>query len=249
MRLTVVGCSGTYPGPESPCSSYLVEHDGFRLVLDLGNGSVGALARYVDVLAIDAVHLSHLHGDHCLDLVPFAYALRYPRPGDQPAKLPVYGPRGTQERLENAFDVPRPGYLDDVYDVREVSVGRRAIGPFAATLARTNHPVECHAIRLDADGQSLVFSGDSGASADLTDLARGVDLLLCEATYADGVEHPPDIHLTPRQAGEHAAAAGAGRLVLTHLLPWADPGAAQASASAVFGGPVEIARPGAEYPL
>lgn len=249
MRLTVVGCSGTYPGPDSPCSAYLVEHDGFRLVLDLGNGSVGALARYADPLGVDAVHLSHLHGDHCLDLVPFTYARRYPPPGTRPGVLPVYGPTGTQERLENAFDVPKPGYMDDVFAVHEVASGRHTIGPFAVTLARTNHPVECHAIRLEAGGRSLVYSGDTGVSDAVADLARGVDLFVCEGTYADGGDHPPDVHLTPAQAAEHAERAEVGRLVLTHLLPWADHEAARDAAAARFDGPVEVARPGAVYAL
>ena len=77
MKLTVVGCSGSGPGPKSPASCYLVEHDGFRLLLDLGNGAFGPLQSYVDPAAIDAVFLSHLHADHCLDIAPFVVWHRY----------------------------------------------------------------------------------------------------------------------------------------------------------------------------
>ena len=67
MRLTVIGCSGSFPGPDSPASCYLVEHDGFRLLLDLGNGSLGVLQRYIALDEIDGIALTHLHADHCLD--------------------------------------------------------------------------------------------------------------------------------------------------------------------------------------
>ena len=99
MRLTVIGCSGSAPGADSPASCYLVEHDGFRLVLDLGNGALGALARYVDPLTIDAVLVSHLHADHCLDLVAYSYALRY-HPAGPVRRVPVHGPAGLAERIE-----------------------------------------------------------------------------------------------------------------------------------------------------
>lgn len=246
MRLTVVGCSGTYPGPASACSCYLVEHDGFSLVLDLGNGALGALARYTDVLQVGSVFVSHLHGDHCLDLVPYTYARRYP-PGERLDRLHVYGPEGTQRRLENSFDEPRPGYVDDVFHVREVREGRLRIGSFDVTLARTNHPVECYAIRLEAGGSAFVYTGDTAASEAVVDLARAADLFLCEATYVDGRDNPPNVHMTATDAGMHAAKAGVGRLVLTHLHPGTDPDESLRSAREVFRGPVAVARPGAVY--
>jgi ribonuclease BN (tRNA processing enzyme) len=126
MRLTVVGCSGSMPGPDSAASCYLLEADGFQLVVDLGNGALGGLQRYTALSRIDAVALSHLHADHCLDLP---------------------------------------------------------------------------------------------------------DL-------------PPDLHLCGRQAGQHAARAGAGRLILTHLDPDNDPGPNLAGAAGAFGGPVILAVPG-----
>ena len=77
MRLTVLGCSGSGPGPKSAASCYLVEHEGFRLLLDLGNGAFGALQGLADPDRIDAVFLSHLHADHCLDVAPFVVWHRY----------------------------------------------------------------------------------------------------------------------------------------------------------------------------
>ena len=71
MDLTIVGCSGSFPGPASPASCYLITADGFRLVVDLGNGAFGALQRYASGEDIDAVLISHLHADHCLDMISY----------------------------------------------------------------------------------------------------------------------------------------------------------------------------------
>src|SRR5580698_10882582 len=84
MRLTIIGCSGSFPGPESPASSYLLEAEGFRLVLDLGNGALGVLQRHASLYDIDAVALSHLHADHCLDMCGYWVARRYGPGGPQP---------------------------------------------------------------------------------------------------------------------------------------------------------------------
>ncbi len=98
MHLTVVGCAGSFPGPDSPASCYLLEADGFRLVIDLGNGSLGALQRYASLSGIDAVCLSHLHIDHCVDLYSYSIARSYHPDGQLPA-IPVYGQAGTAERI------------------------------------------------------------------------------------------------------------------------------------------------------
>src|ERR1700754_3975798 len=102
MRLTIIGCSGSFPGPESPASSYLLEAGGFRLVLDLGNGALGRLQRHASLYEIDAVGLSHLHPDHCIDMTSYWVARRSSPPGPQPA-IPVYAPDRAAERLSLAY--------------------------------------------------------------------------------------------------------------------------------------------------
>jgi ribonuclease BN (tRNA processing enzyme) len=200
VRLTVLGCAGTFPSAESPCSGYLVEHDGFRLVVDLGAGALGALQRHVGLLDVDAVYVSHLHADHCIDLVAYSYARRY-HPGGIPPRLPVYGPQGLAARLCGAFEEPPADGLLDVFDFREVPVGTRSIGPFTVTAVRTEHPVECHGLRLEAGGRSLVYSGDTAASPALVRLAHDADVLLCEASWPDDAANPPGLHLSGREAG------------------------------------------------
>jgi ribonuclease BN (tRNA processing enzyme) len=248
MRLTVLGCSGTYPGPTSACSSYLVEQDGFRLVVDAGNGSLGELQKHCDILDVDAVLLSHLHSDHCLDLVANSYARRY-HPNGLPPKLPVYGPVGTRERLCAAFERWPEDSLGDVYGFRTIVSGRLEVGPFQVDLARVNHPVEAYGVRLSAAGSSMTYSGDTGVCDQLVHLARGSDLFLCEASFLADADNPPDIHLTGQQAGEHATRAGVGRLVLTHLVPWGDPRQTGEEASASFDGDLDFARVGVAHDI
>jgi len=244
----VLGCAGTFPGPDSPCSGYLVEHDGFRLVVDLGAGVLGHLQRHVGLLDVDAVYVSHLHADHCIDLVAYSYARRY-HPDGVPPVLPVYGPAGLAQRVCDAFEAPPPEGLRDVFDFREVATGTRQIGPFTVTTDRMNHPVECHGLRLVAGGRTLVYSGDTGQSDALVALAADADLLLVEASWPDSPTQPPGIHLSGREAGEHATRARARRVLLTHLVPWADAQAVLAEARASYAGPVELAGCGASYDL
>ena len=246
MRLTVLGCSGTFPGPESACSGYLLEHDGYRLVVDLGSGVLSQLQRHIGLLDVDAVYVSHLHADHCIDLVAYSYARRY-HPDGVPPPLPVYGPAGTEQRIRSCYEQPPSQGLEDVYDFREVAPGTHQLGPFTVTAARVNHPVECHGLRIEAGGRSLAYSGDTGESDVLVGLAEGVDAFLCEASWTSSGDNPPDIHLSGRQAGEHAAKAGAGRLLLTHLVPWADPQVILAEAADAFGGPTELVTGGTSY--
>src|SRR5260370_4867242 len=98
MRVTVVGYAGSFPGPDSAASCYLLEAEGFRLILDLGNGALGVLQRYAELFGVDAICLSHLHADHCVDLGSYWVARQYTADGPRPP-IPVHGPRGTAERV------------------------------------------------------------------------------------------------------------------------------------------------------
>jgi ribonuclease BN (tRNA processing enzyme) len=244
MRLTVLGCAGSFPGPDSPCSSYLVEADGFRLLLDLGAGALSGLQRYASLTSVDAIMLSHLHADHILDACNYVVVRRYAPDGPYPT-LPVYGPAGTAARLAAAYG---EGPLDDVYEFHELRPGSLSVGPFTVTVDRMNHPVDTYGMRVEHGGRVLAYSADTAPCEALLRLAQGADLFLCEASYPDGEQNPPDLHLTGREAGEAATKAGVGRLVLTHLVAaWCSETNVVDSASAAFAGPVEVARVGARF--
>jgi ribonuclease BN (tRNA processing enzyme) len=249
VKLTIIGCAGTFPGPDSPCSSYLLEHDGFRLLLDAGNGSTGVLQRTIGLLDLDAVVISHLHGDHFLDLITYTYARRY-HPDGMPECLPVYGPTDIEAHVAGAFGRPVGDLLAEVYEFRPVTgAGRIEVGPFTIDLAPVNHPVETYGMRLMAGGRSVAYSADSGACDELVKLAREADAFLCEASYLDGDDNPPDIHLTGKEAAEHAARADVGRLLLTHLVPWGDPDRTLSEATTAYSGDIAIASSGAVFDI
>jgi ribonuclease BN (tRNA processing enzyme) len=243
MRLTIVGCAGSFPGPDSPASCYLVEHDGHRIVLDMGNGAFGHLQRHTDVYAIDGVVLSHLHADHCLDIAAYYVARKYHPDGPKPV-IPVLGPTGTAERMARAYDLPPEEGMHGEFEFRD-HVDETEIGPFRIRTARVNHPVETYGIRVEAGGRSLVFSGDTGSCDPLVELARGTDLALFEASFLSRYpDLPPNLHLTAAQAADHATRAGVDKLILTHLVPWTPQDETLEEADAVFGGALALAAPG-----
>lgn len=242
MKLTVVGCSGSIPGPDSPASCYLVEHEGFRVVVDMGHGSLGALQRHVRLDAVDAIVLSHLHADHCIDLTALHVAHRY-GPYDFTGPIPVYGPSHAADHVASASGMSSTRALHESFSFRELSTAA-SVGPFRMSAERVAHPVEAYAVRFAAGEASLTYSGDTAPCSALTRLAAGVDVLLAEASFVAGDDNVPNLHLTGREAGQCAQDAGARRLVITHVPPWHDTGVAKAEASAVFSGPVDIATAG-----
>lgn len=241
MRLTVLGGCGAWPAAGQACSGYLMEHEGFRLLLDLGYATVPRLQEHVPVESVDAVFVTHGHPDHCADLNPLlrARALR-----DDPAPpLPVYALPGA---LDAVLALDRPGMLDDAYALREFAAGERLdIGPFRARTRLLPHSRPNAGVRLEVAGRVLAYTGDTGPSADVVELARGADVLLADASYVDEVPEDSRRHLgSARLAGRYAAESGVGRLVLTHLLPGTDEDAAREAAAATYAGPVDVATAG-----
>ncbi|MET8553667.1 MBL fold metallo-hydrolase [Streptomyces sp. NPDC004959] len=250
MKLTVVGCSGSIPSVDSPCSSYLVEADGFRLLLDMGNGALGELQRHIGLNELDAVVLSHLHADHCIDMCAYFVVRYYNADPLATTPLPVYGPDGTEERLTAAHgDTPTRSAMAEVFDFHTLKPGSFRIGPFTLHAEQVRHPVEAYGFRVEHEGRSLTYSGDTGPSAALDQLAADSDLFLCEAAFTDGKEEIPDLHLNGREAGESAQRASARRLVLTHIPPWTDPQLNLTAAREVYQGPLELAHTGAVYEI
>lgn len=250
MKLTIVGCAGSYPGPDSAASCYLVEapYDGrmFRLVLDLGNGALGSLQRHISLDTIDAVALSHLHADHCFDLCSLYVVRKYHPDGPMP-RLPVYGPEGTADRMARAYDIaPDPG-MHGEFDFRPYPAESFELGPFTVTARRVEHPVPAYGLRISHDGRALTYSGDTGPCGALDELAKDCDLLLAEASFVEGGDNPDALHLTGQQAAVAAERAGVGRLVLTHIPAWHDPELVLAEAAPHYSGDTSLASPAAVY--
>ncbi len=244
LSLTILGCSGSYPGPGEACSGYLVQAGQTNVVIDMGPGTLANLQRHIDIGAIDAVILTHRHPDHWTDLAGLSVAWKYAlnREG-----LLVYGTAETRtlaDELTSGLD-PTITWIDSA-DHMVVE-----IGALRATFARTDHYVETMAVRIDSvsTGQSLAYSADTGPDWSFASLGIGIDLALCEATNLAIDEGMGVLHLSARQAGVMTKAAGVPRLVLTHLWPEGDPEDYRAEAAEAFGGPVEIAMTNERYEL
>ena len=251
LRITVLGKSPAWQDADGACSGYLVQGAGQTVLLDCGPGVFSKLRRFVDYVDIDAVVISHLHADHIMDLVPFASGLRY-GPRRPPARQRMFAPPGaleafagmssatamSAEHIELAFDVT-------VYDPADTVT----IGGLKVRFQPVPHFIPANAVEFAAGGARFTFSADCAPNQELCDFAAGTDLLLIEATLPQPERDGDRGHLTPREAGEHGARAGAKRVVLTHFSDELDVEWARAEGERGFGAPVDAAYEGATYEL
>jgi ribonuclease BN (tRNA processing enzyme) len=234
VRLTVLGGVGAWPTADQACSGYLVEHDGFTLLVDPGYATFPALQALLPAAAVDAVLVSHGHPDHCADLNPL---LRARALGPSARVLPVHAPEGALDRVLALDQVP-------LAHACSVHVVERSfeVGPFRVDTWNLPHFVPNAGLRLTAGGRVIAYTGDTGPSPALVDLARDADVFVAEATFARHVlpaDNAPYLS-TAEQAGANAHRAGVGRLVLAHLWPGVDP----AEHLEAAGHPAEVAVPG-----
>jgi ribonuclease BN (tRNA processing enzyme) len=258
VRITVLGKSPSWQDADGACSGYLVEERETCVLLDCGNGVFSKLRCFRDYAAVDAVVISHMHADHFLDLVPFAYALTYaprqqPATGSHaPARPALHAPRGARDLFRRVVGAwGSEDLIEKAFDLQEYGAGDGlAIGSLKLRFSRVPHFVPTHAVEFSSvlDGAArFTFGADSGPSDDLVRFADGADLLMLEATLPTPESDGERGHLTPAEAGEHATRARARRLVLTHISDELDELWAKAEAEKFFRGPVTVAREGAVY--
>src|SRR5918992_912011 len=254
MRLTVLGKSPSWQDAGGACSGYLLEED--------GNGVFGKLRERIDYVDVDAVVISHLHADHFLDLVPFAYALTYaPRqqpvpvdrwPGtDCPACPELHVPPGARDTFRRGVGAGgNDDLIENAFDMREYDPSEELeVGPVRISFQPVPHFTETFAMLISSTNGSgrIVYGADSSPTDALAELASGADLILVEATLPRPERTGVRGHLTPGEAGEHARAAGAKRLVLVHISDELDADWARREAEEAFGGAGEGATGGASY--
>lgn len=250
---TVLGAGSILPRADFGCSGYALRPrpGGAVTLFDCGPGSVRMLGAVgIDLLDVRRVVVSHFHVDHCLDLFALFFARRNPELRPVPP-LELVGPVGLAAVLKGGEAAFGRWARDPDATLVEVALGAdgRGAAPradLALTCVATGHDPEALAWRADLpDGASVAYSGDSPESLAVAELARGVDLFVCECSHAD--EHGVPNHLTPGGAARLARAAGCGRLLLTHFYPGLEPRDARQVAARTFGGPIETARDGAVF--
>ncbi|MFC0114340.1 MBL fold metallo-hydrolase [Kibdelosporangium aridum] len=232
MQITVLGSCGAWPEPGRACSGFLVEHDGFRLVLDMGFGVASRLFEICPAESVNAVVVTHEHPDHCVDLNALLRARFY---GGMP-RIPLYCTPGVAGRL-NVVE-PNPP-LSAAFDIYELP-GGYSVGPFDLTGMLLPHHVPNSGVRLATKDSVLAYTGDTGPDPALAVLAKDADLFIAEATLIEPQQGTRTL-LTAREAGQWAARANAKRLLLTHFWPGSDRTAAVSSAYAEFSGDIAAA--------
>ena len=242
MKVHVIGSSGTFPVPGRPASGYLIEHSTTRIWCDAGPGTFVNLPVESDL--IDAVVISHQHPDHSTDVFTAFHSWTYrpePRTG-----VPLYTAQAVWDRMSAYLDKGQGSAFDDCFDFTPVWTGDSVeIGEVTVSFAEVDHSVPTVGSRYDANNKSLFFSGDTGPEGDWRELARGVDVFLCEAAYQGepGANQYPH-HLTATEAGQIARQVGAKRLFLTHIPPYLDVSRSVHEAEIAFDRPVGLAVPG-----
>jgi ribonuclease BN (tRNA processing enzyme) len=254
LTLTILGAGPAAPNPGGANSGYLVRQGDTAVLLDCGPGTAGQIALHVPPEQLTGAAISHFHPDHYFDLVALYYLLRFGPPRDAP--LPVWLPPGGRDFLDRFGQLvaDRPRMLEDVLSLREYPIKEPVrIGGLQFEFHPVKHYIPAYAMRVtDPAGTVLVFSGDVAPCDELPRAAIAADLLLCESALLDGSQDDKDPskrgHSSAAEAAAMATAAGAKRLVITHYRSGADNDAHHLrTAQAQFGGPIELARPGATY--
>ncbi len=239
MKVTVLGSCAAWPEPGRACSGYLVEHDGFRLVLDLGFATLPRLLQYCPNGTVDAVVVTHRHSDHCVDLNGLL-RVRYYGERTLP-RIPLLCPPDVAELVDTLEPRPR---LAELFDVHELP-GSHRVGPFRVQGVPLPHYVPNAGVRLTTANRTLAYTGDTGPDPALARLGERADLYIMEATLQSEPDpgEPRNV-LTAREAGHWAREAGARRLLLTHFWPGADRGVSLRQAAETFDGEILAAEEG-----
>lgn len=257
MRVTIVGCAGGMPRPNTPSSGYLVETTQATVLLDCGPGVAGPVAGYISPERLDAVVITHMHIDHCHDLLPLGKSMVPRVPPAQVGRTRLFVPPGAGATLRQharlypigdggTHDARLDRVFDEVFDVCEYQPDTSlSINGARLDMISMRHRAPSCGIRVSDGASTLAYSGDAGMDDALVELAREADLLLCDATLSEP-ETDGHGHLCGAQAGEVAKLAQVARLVLTHMVRDDDVWATRLrnDAASVFDGLIDIAKPG-----
>ena len=224
MHVTILGSGTAIPMRGRGSPSLTVFMNDVPILFDMGPGTLGQMARLgIGPEKIEKIFLTHFHPDHTADLIHFLFACRNPEILKRRSPFSIYGPLGLQE-LINALQTAYPGWLDFPNELMKIAELPCTEHPwydhthYRIKTAPAEHTPRSLAYRFEnANGKSVVISGDTGYSDAIIRLAQGADLLILEAALPDN--QPLKGHLTPSLAGRMAHLAGVKRLVLTHFYP------------------------------
>ncbi|MFE8696298.1 MBL fold metallo-hydrolase [Cytobacillus sp. FJAT-53684] len=236
MKFTVIGCWGGYPKADEASSGYLLEHEGFQLMLDFGSGVLAKMQKIIQPEDIDGVILSHYHPDHIADIGVLQHArLIQGFLGNKTECLPIYG----HEKDEQEFS--KLTYKEITKGIAYQVDQTLKIGPFTIQFLQTDHPVLCYAMRIEADGKSLVYTADTSYKEEFVPFSNGADLLVCECNFYKHQNGKSAGHMTSYDAGTLAQKANVKKLLLTHLPHYGNIEDLKEEAAEMYSGPIALA--------
>lgn len=242
MKLTVIGLWGAYPKANEASSGYLLEQDGFKLLIDCGSGVLSKMQQFVKPTEIDACITSHYHPDHIADIGVLQHAILVDMyVSGKKKNLPIYG-----------HDLDKQGFQTLTYKEQTTGIAYQIdkvlqIGPFSITFLQTKHPVPCFAMRIEADRKVLVYTADSAYQSSFIDFAMNADLLLSECNFYANMDGTSAGHMNSSDVGKLANKANVKNLILTHLPQYGDLTQLVQDASTYYKGKIELAKMGKEW--
>ncbi|MHA1484357.1 MAG: MBL fold metallo-hydrolase [Candidatus Thorarchaeota archaeon] len=219
MRVTLLGSGTSLPDPDRVQSGILVEAGNQTILFDIGSGTLHRLTQtQVDVTSIDAVFITHFHIDHCSDFVPLCQTLWL---SGYQKTLKLFGPSAMREWARGVLEVAFP-YLRGKIRIELMELEEREtvyLGPVAISTSITIHgSMDTRAYKIEHEGKSVVYTGDTGPCRDVIELAKGADLLIHELNWMDG-KHPEGVHTSPSELMSIVEETYPHKVVLTHLSP------------------------------
>ncbi|MFO1445476.1 MBL fold metallo-hydrolase [Bacillus sp. Bva_UNVM-123] len=236
MKLTVIGCWGGFPKVGEASSGYLLQHDGFNLLIDFGSGVLAQMQKLIQPEQIHAVILSHYHPDHIADIGVLQHArLILGYLGKEMECLSIYG------HDEDEYEFSKLTYKNITNGVTYKPDKPLIIGPYTIQFLQTEHPVPCYAMKIEAGGKTLVYTADTSYKEAFIPFCRGVDLLLCECNFYGNQDGKNAGHMTSYDAGTLAKKANVKNLMLTHLPQWGNFEDLKGEAAKIYHGPISLA--------
>ena len=244
MHLTVIGFWGGYPGKKEASSGYLIEHEGFKLLLDCGSGVLSQLQEYIKPNELDAVLLSHFHTDHIADIGVLQHALLINQMlGNEKDSLPIYAHTQDQKAAEQLT------YKSNTVWKPIVEKYAFQIGPFHVEAIKTKHSVPCYAYKIEAGGRKLAYTADTAYFPGLAHFFKDAHVLLSECNFYEGMDAEKAGHLTSVQAGQIAKDAAVQTLILTHLPHFGEHEDLVKQAKQVYAGDILLAKTGLQMTI
>lgn len=249
VELTVLGNYGPYATAQGACSGYVINTDGFQIMLDCGHGVFSKLQKYADYTKLGILVITHLHPDHYGDIYCLRQALKYQmREGTRKDPLFVYMPEGPHPLVEEMKQ------WDDVFTVVSLEEAQKALndfGRFQLKFFKVQHQIPAYGVQFQANGEPLLtYTGDTGWFPQLEEYCRGSRYLLAEASLREYEAAERGMyHMTARQAGQLAQNSGAEYLILTHFFPENNLHQQQREAEQSFDGKIYMSGSGKKYIL